>query len=320
MPRSEEAREAAALWLARSRDAAFSDWMDLTLWLEADPANNEAYEVALRADDAAAAARIQSPPRVAINENVEPARSVSKRRYWIGGAAIAATTAAIAIAIPIWGPANSEFALETHAGEQRTMQLADGSRLDLNGSTRVILDRANPRTARVELGEATFSVVHDTMSPFTVTAGDTIMKDLGTTFNVVRTRDMTTVAVAEGSVLYDPAGAAVTITAGHMLRSADASPLLEVGQVEPGYIGSWRSGRLLYRDAPFARVAEDLGRAIGQPVTVAPEVATRTFSGGITTRGVEQQRLANQLSVLLDVSVSQGPNGWHLAPRHRASD
>ncbi|QHL90470.1 hypothetical protein GVO57_06010 [Sphingomonas changnyeongensis] len=78
------------------------------------------------------------------------------------------------------------------------MTLADGSRVDLNGGTRIALDRGNPRFARLERGEALFTIVHDEARPFEVHAGDAVLRDLGTVFDVVREPDRLRVAVAEG--------------------------------------------------------------------------------------------------------------------------
>jgi len=317
MPTDDE-RQAAAMWIARARDPSFDDWALLGDWLAASPSHNNAYESAFRADDlaAVAAAGITAPKPAAVSENQRSRVWSKPARYWVGGS-IAAAALAFAIGLPL--TASTEFSVATGPGEHRTIELADGSRLDLNGATHVALDHDNARHVRIDLGEATFTVVHDTIAPFTVAVGNTVIKDVGTTFNVVRTPTTTTVAVAEGSVLYDPAGVAVSLTAGRVLRSADASRLIEVGEIDPSSVGSWRTGRLLYHKASFAVIAADLARTTGVPVTVAPGIAARTFSGGIAVKGVEQRRLFDRLAILLDIAVRRDDAGWHLSARTGAT-
>ena len=79
---SRTAREQAIDWLIRQRDPAFADWEPFTDWLEADPANNEAYsELAARED--ALAERLAPDPFVQDNE--APSQRPFFRRPWTAG-------------------------------------------------------------------------------------------------------------------------------------------------------------------------------------------------------------------------------------------
>src|SRR3546814_7021219 len=94
--------------------------------------------------------------------------------------------------------------IETLAGEHRTVELADGSKIEINGASVVEIDADRPRFARLESGEAMFHVVHRDDDPFVVETGGAKIVDLGTAFNVVRRDRQTSVAVSEGIILYNP--------------------------------------------------------------------------------------------------------------------
>jgi transmembrane sensor len=304
-------RDEAALWMARARDPRFSDWDGLTDWLEADPAHNLAYEQAFAGHDLAGvldAAPVAMPVTI-------PSVSRWRKPGMIGGGLAGTAAAAAAIfALVVPSAPLAEVAIATAPGEHRVVNLGDGTQIALNGSSRLILDKSNGRTARLEQGEAMFSVVHDETRPFTVDAGGARMLDLGTRFDVVRTARGSEVSVAEGAVLYDPDGAAVHLGPGRMLRRSDGSQLVEVSQVDPAAVGAWRKGHFVYRDTPLWRVAEDMARATGQSIAVDPAVANRAFTGAIV---VPAKRVAfpGQLGAVLDVTVAQQGNGLYLKAR-----
>lgn len=304
-------RDQAALWMARARDPRFSDWDALTDWLEADPAHNIAYEDAFAGHDLAGVLDA-APASAPIT-----ARSVSRWRHpgmIGGGVAGTAAAAALIFALVIPSAPLAEVAIATAPGEHRVINLEDGTQIALNGGSRLVLDRSNGRTARLEQGEAMFNVVHDETRPFTVDAGGARMLDLGTRFDVMRTTRGSEVAVAEGAVLYDPNGAAVRLGAGKMLRRSDASQLVEVSQVDPATVGAWRSGHFVYRDTPLWRVAEDMARATGKHIAVDPGIANRAFTGAIVVPA-SQTIFSDHLGAILDVTVARQGNGLYLKAR-----
>jgi len=304
-------RDQAALWMARARDPRFSDWDALTDWLEADPAHNLAYEQAFAGHDLAGV--LEEAPAVA--PIAVPRMSRWRRPGMIGGgiAGAAAAAAAILTLVVPAAPA-AEVAIATAPGEHRMLRLKDGTEIALNGGSRIVLDRSNDRTARLEQGEAMFSVVHDETRPFTVDADGARMIDLGTRFDVMRTARGSEVAVAEGAILYDPNGVAVRLGAGKMLRRSDASQVVEVSQVDPAAVGAWRTGHFVYRDAPLWRVAEDMARATGRHIAVDPAVANRSFTGAIVLPA-DRTLFPDHLGAVLDVAVAQQGNGLYLKAR-----
>lgn len=325
----ETARIDAIGWHIRLRDGVAEDWEAFTQWLEADPAHNAAYDAVVAEDfvldTAFHAAGTPSPISIAANDDApgdndddaRPAHS-SARRWMVTLAALAALFVATLLAWPMLAPSSTVYPVETRPGETRMIALSDGGEIALNGGTRVMLDRANPRYAALESGEARFRIVHDAANPFTLHLGDRQLVDVGTVFNVMRNDGGVLVEVQEGAVRYDPATAAIDLKAGQTLRApADGKPAV-VGSKPTELIGTWREGRLSYRNATIAAVAQDLSRSIGLPVAVAPEIAGQHFTGTIQL-DTDRTRLIQTVGALLAVDARQVDSGWRLSAANRAS-
>lgn len=268
--------EEALTWVIRTRDPRFDDWEAFTLWLEGDPARLNAYD-ALMADDAGLDAIIPPEPvtvPMAANDAGQPAR---RRFFWLGGGAIAAALVA-AISIGTMNRADI-YAVATKPGETRSITLEDGTRIDMNGGTRLRLDRANPRYAALDVGEAAFTVRHDAADPFRVAVGDAMFEDAGTMFDIVRTKASTRIGVSEGKVIYNPTAEAIALPAGRAL-SDDASGL-RVMDVAPAAVASWREGRLVYANALIGEVGEDIARSLGVQLDMTPGARAMRFTGTI---------------------------------------
>jgi transmembrane sensor len=298
--------DAAIAWTIRLRDGSAEDWQAFTAWLEADPAHLAAYDAVAHADSTLG--DLPPRPRPVIVDQPPAQTPVRNRRGWLVGGGLAATVAAgVLTTTLIQAPA--AYALETRPGERRTVALADGSRIDLNGGSRIVLDRKNPRTASLERGEALFTVRHDDSRPFEVTVGDDVLQDLGTVFAVVHEGDTTEIAVSEGAVLYNPGREGVRIDPGQKL--SDEGDQVVLVQVDARTVGSWRDKRLSYSGAPLSRVAADLRRNLGIQVRVDPAIADRRFTGLVQLDG-GQQLLFERLSALLGVRAVRRGEGWML--------
>ncbi|HYC65270.1 MAG TPA: FecR domain-containing protein, partial [Reyranellaceae bacterium] len=192
-------------WLVRQQDPAFADWASFTEWLEADPRNAAAY-AELSARDAEVAehlATIGIAGELAGEPLHVPQRNWTRRGFAIGGAALAASIVAVVGSYQLQ-PSQSLYSESTPPGVQRTVTLAGGATIGLNGGTHVVLDRRNPRFAELRSGEASFDIVHDADDPFRVVAGGAELVDLGTRFNVAFERGELEVGVSEGVVMYNP--------------------------------------------------------------------------------------------------------------------
>ncbi len=299
-------------WHLRLREADGAAWEAFELWLGQDSRHVAAYKAVAALDpDIDDALRSTKPTLVPVaNENDPPARS--SRRWWIGGASTAAAAAMIAVTFGSNLTTSSRYVIATTAGQQRSVDLGDGTQIALNGGTRITLDRNDRRFAALDSGEATFSVRHDPAHPFALDVGGVMVRDTGTVFNVVRAPDGVTVEVRAGSVVYDAEKEAVPVKAGQSLNAATGSTKIIVTPKRADSIATWREGRLDYDMQPLTTIARDVARNLGTPVTVDPALADKRFSGTITLER-NHPRFFARLGALLGVAVKRDGAAWRMS-------
>ena len=307
---NEQIRQEALEWALASQEADFAGWDALTGWLEADERHNQAYDAAMAAGSWMADLVTAAPalPQPANDETfLPPGRARSWRRSYL---ALAATILAILL-IPLWQMRPQPYAITTANGQTRTIALEDGSRILVNGGTRLMLDRGEPRFARLERGEAMFIVRHNDADPFVVEAGEVRLVDAGTAFNVVRVDAGLDVAVSEGAVIVNPDGENVRLNPGRRAQIDGASGRITLSDVAASHIGGWRSGQIAFADAPLGEVAQALERALGSQVTVSPEIAAARFSGILQVAGRKADALP-QIAPVLGARAVRRTQGWEL--------
>ncbi len=306
MPRDETIRERALDWAVRAGDPAFDDWDGFTRWLEESPAHGRAYDeiAAAVADGAEIAAKA---PQAANDDFALPARPV--RRRWAIGALAASLALAVGFGLTMSG--KDRYVVETAAGEMKTIALSDGSSLALSGGTRLELDRDDPRFARLERGQALFTIRHDDKRPFVVLAGDDRLVDAGTVFDVTLDAQRMQVAVSEGLVLFNPEAQNVKVAPGRVLTRRGGAGGYTLAPIAAEQVGEWRGGRLTFEDAPLGEVAARLSRMTGVDFRT-PEGSTGSFSGSILVASVREDPAS--LGPLLGASVRREAGHWIIAP------
>jgi transmembrane sensor len=309
--------EMAGLWASRAADPAFDDWDGFTAWLEADPAHLAAYEAALDAGDWAADVLSleggATQANGAANDDDSPAWS-NRRRGW--SSAIAASVALVG-ALFAWNAYSGPGAIVTQPGEHRTVQLADGSQVVLNGGTKILLDEGDPRQLELAYGEALFEIRHNAADPFVITVGETRLVDAGTVFNVVGKDGALEVEVAEGAVLYRLAGREIRLGAGEGLSRADAASEPVVTKAAPATVGDWQDGLLQYDNAPLDRIARDLGRNLGIEIVATGGAERKRFAGTLVISGTRAE-VFERAEALMGVEFQQQGERWRMIPTHDA--
>lgn len=148
----------------------------------------------------------------------------------------------------------------TARGEQRRIELADGSHILLDSDSAVDVQlTASGRNIVLRKGEALFEVTPDPQRPFSVQAGDLNATALGTVYAVSRMDTNTYVTVARGQVKVEtPSGAAV-LEAG--TRIAQGTQGLGAKQsVNITNALAWQQGRLVFDMTPLADVLKQVER------------------------------------------------------------
>ncbi|MBT2186962.1 FecR domain-containing protein [Sphingobium sp. H33] len=299
----------AIAWHLRQDEMDEADWIDFVEWLEDDPRHAETYDRVALADGAIAAAPVRT------GALREPANDRGSSRWQLTAWLTAAAACAAAVsAVLIMRPTpSSTYALETRAGETKQLALADGSRIEIAGGSRLLLDRAQPRQVTLERGEALFHVRHDASDPFVVHSGTLAVEDVGTVFNVKRDGKAFEVAVAEGSVMFQPRSEQVTLGAGAILSVDETRQQVRRGKIDAALVGGWRTGRLSFSDTPVPEVLSTIKRLYGTDLVAEDGLSSRTVTGMITLSG-EARRDVPHIASLVGASWRVDGARWILSP------
>lgn len=208
---------------------------------------------------------------------------------------------------PISRPPGPGYQVATAVGEHRSIKLADGSIVALNGNSRLWIAGAG-REAELLRGEALFSIRHNSERPFILRLGENRIEDLGTAFNIVRDPQTLRVEVAEGAVRFSRGGNGVQINAGQALQISSSGDAI-VSHKNPSSIASWRNSQLVYEGIPVAEVAADLGRNLGVGIAVSPRLAYQPFTGSIHV-GRQAQQAVPAFASTLSARARKSGNGW----------
>lgn len=304
----------AVAWHLRLPSAGAADWQAFTLWLEAAPAHADAYD-ALTSADAELDEALTPPdwsdaiPLMAANDD----RPAPRRRWALAAFGGLAAAGIVGVMLPLESDPAVRI-VETPAGVRRAVVLADGSRIELNGGTRIAIDDSASRLVTLERGEAIFRVTHDAAHPFLVQSGSMRLQDVGTVFNVARVGPHLGVQVAEGAVMFQPEHDRIMLTAGAALSHVDGEAPRMSG-VAVADVGSWRSGRLVFQQTPVLLVAAALERSTGSVVTVAPGLAETPFTGSIKMTG-GTDRLIPRAAALIGARAEHVGGRWRLVGGH----
>jgi transmembrane sensor len=190
--------------------------------------------------------------------------------------------------------------------------LSDGTSIEVSGGTRLTLDRADPRVASLDQGEAVFHVRHDAARPFTMTAGGIAIRDLGTVFNVARDGQQLSVAVSEGSVLFRPGPGAVTLGAGDALSVRSNGTGIVRSRIDPSLVGGWRKGMLSFDSQRLGDVAARLDRVYGVKLVLDGALSDRPFTGMVHFTGVADRDVPH-LAELIGATWRRDGEQWILS-------
>lgn len=279
----------AAGWLAR-QDALGADVEEqraFETWLHASTAHRVAW-LRLRAAWAQADAAHAPGLRLVDDDDDDTAAGhvpdgwtrtrAPVRASWRLAAGLVLAGAAGVLFLP--PPPGAALRYATEVGENRTLALADGSRITLNTGTRMHTTAA-ARRAWLDSGEAYFDIAHDPAHPFVVEAGASRITVLGTRFSVRRDGDTTRVLVVQGRVRVSGAGGAVDLLPNQSAQ-LDGGPVTRTQEsaVATERALAWRQGRLVFDQTTLAQAAAEFNRYNRRQLVVDDPRAAAIVIGG----------------------------------------
>lgn len=262
----------ASAWHFRlqAEDASAEDRAAFAAWLAANAANAQAWDEAQ-----ALLSALQAPARAVRMERVPRRRALP----W-------ATAALLVLALG-WAwqspwPDRLRADHYTAVGETRSVELADGSRIELDTDAALSVELV-PHERRVRLlrGEVWFDVAHDADRPFVVESDRARVRVLGTRFSVAQQHGHTRVRLAQGRVeAAVDGGERVTLAPGQSVEVVGGQ-LAAVEPFDPTVAFAWRQRQLVFRQQPLGEVVEQLNRYRRGLLVVRSEELERKVVSGV---------------------------------------
>lgn len=310
--------EQAALWAARLDGSVLSaaDRTALDAWLAADPGHRAALSAYCQFS---ADLEQQLPLLEGIKDGpvgIPPALTTAQPRPWLRWPLLAgaALSAAAAVALVFWlgRPATQSENIATPAAQRSTLTLADGTRVELNAQTSILIELdGRERRVRLAAGEAFFTVRKDAARPFIVETPGGSVRVTGTQFNVRSEAAVPLeVTVLEGSVSARPTGAngapvaPLALTAGDHLTDGAVTRLSDAAL---NRALAWRSGQFVFDDMTLREVLARFARYHGRGITATPDAADLHLGGSYSLDDLDG--FFSALEEVLEVKVTRNLNG-----------
>jgi transmembrane sensor len=273
--------EAARLYLkARTSDSPH-DWREAYAWVAQSPTHGFAFAKAEAGWELAERLHELPPEREGEPEPKPEARLIDKRRLLTGLAVAAA-------AIGMIGTVSLRLLRDvdhyrTAVGQTRTVRLTDGSLVHLNTNSSVEVSLGEKlRSIKLLKGEAQFDVAHDAKRPFIVDAEGTLVRAIGTMFNVRLRQDVTELTVIEGVVaVRNGQSAARRVASGR--SAAVRSGSIAVTPLAPARIRqrvAWQEGLVEFDGDTLAQAVEEFNRYRATPLVIGDPALASLRVGG----------------------------------------
>ncbi|MFG6417204.1 FecR family protein [Roseateles sp. DC23W] len=320
----EIAAEAAA-WIASLHSPERSQDMedDFHAWQRASPAHREAFEQMTdiwQAIPGTEAARAFAQASEREERNVKRAHSAAWR--WAGAASLGVLVTAGVVGVQQWHDRNLYV---TPVGEQRSVMLADGTRMLLNTASQARVDFSpQQRIVEVSAGEALFEVAKDASRPFVVRIAGSEVVAVGTVFSVrysdgPQLDDALMVTLLEGLVNVRPASGgdgnlrvqrAVALKPGDRLtvqREAPASPAVEAKMDRPNIDRAlaWQRHEASFDATPLSDAIAEINRYSRTRIAMSSEVQEAHYLISGVYRTGDSAAFANAVAMLYGLNVRE---------------
>lgn len=315
---------AASVWLVRvEEDGLDADGERVfEQWLAADPRHQDTYASMRQTwfDIAEVPGLTELAPVKTQIESKATAQRLPAAWRWAGGV-VAAGALAASFFFLVGRPPVPPPEYRTALAQTREVALPDGSRAVVGAHSSItIAYSAAERRVILSSGEALFDVIHDVDRPFVVDAGTSVIRDIGTVFNVNRTANSVRVGVISGRVQVSSGdNPAAVVTLGHgqgaqvfagpsSITSGLPTPSSDIIVAPQQAPGAWRDGRFVFDNVRLADLSADVNRyyapgmLLGSPAVGALRV---TASFKIS----EIPAFVGALDATLPVRTERSPDG-----------
>jgi transmembrane sensor len=231
------------------------------------------------------AGRLRAAPPVMVDEAIAGlagrVEAWLTRRQAVGGL-IAGSAAAGVATVAVRG-LHSVDRYRTALGQRRSLLLADGSRIELNTATAIeVRLEAKRRLVYLLPGEAMFDIAHDAARPFLVRVGPSLLRVLGTAFNVQLRQDLVELTVSRGEVGVQDGDAPmprVSAGSGAAIR-AGAVAVTPLNRQIVGQRLAWQGGIIVFDGETLAQAVEEFNRYRAQPLVIGDSRVAALRVGG----------------------------------------
>ncbi|WP_446808988.1 FecR family protein [Methylomonas sp. 2BW1-5-20] len=296
-PSSGSLSDQALAWFARLQADDVSDEArrQFEIWYHADPRHADAYDKSRKLwdllqqpakrvqqrlqADAAQTKTEPSPAGKGLGEGRLPAPASGRALHRVALGCLGLLLLVAGWRLPEqWQNWRSDY--HTAAGQQLSVELADGSRLTLNTDTALVV-RYSDSLRQIELlrGEAYFEVAPNKQRPFVVDGGQATARAVGTAYSVRKHADELSVVVSEGTVEVGADSAKALVHAAEQAEYRQGR-LQAVAQLDNDDALAWRRRQTVFHRQPLTQVLEEVNRyRRGRIVAVNPQLAERVVNG-----------------------------------------
>jgi transmembrane sensor len=327
------AGDQAAHWsvVFRDSEATATEKREFVEWVTQAPENVEASIRVARMRTAVSPSNVRWPDtpieelvreaRSAPGENVVPlhpgkATQPKVRRNW-GPPIALGLAASLLVALGLaWFTQVRPEQFQTKVGEQRSVLLADGSRITLNTASKIeVRLRKDQRDIELIQGEALFEAAHDAQRPFDVHVGNVVVRAVGTEFNIDLRATRTVVTVVEGRVAVSAAGAGAMQLP--LLSEADRVVIDSAGPTELQHgvnlseATAWTQRQLVFQSRPLGEIAEEFNRYSSRKIEIrSPSLRYQAVTG--TFRSDDLASFVTLLADIPGVHVTDSETGGYV--------
>ncbi|MDH7463195.1 FecR domain-containing protein [Chitinophagaceae bacterium 26-R-25] len=173
----------------------------------------------------------------------------------------------------------------TPRGGQWFVTLSDGTKVWLNAASSItypVVFTGKERKVSIT-GEAYFEVVHNTAKPFRVQAGNMLVEDIGTAFNVHAYADEPSIktTLVNGSAKISGKEEAHILIPGQQAIVKMNENAIRVKSVNVEQVVSWKNGQLLFENEDLATIMREVSRWYDVDVLYRGDIPNRLFAGAI---------------------------------------